>query len=368
VAQFLRLDASSPWRKLVGIGGIGTGIFFAFDDPHTLGRNESRPARLLDVRDYCKLHIVIHYMAKLLGAQKSGSPFHIIPIGKVGNDARGRQLLKEMVEAGIDTSRVWMTEEKPTLFSVCFQYPDGSGGNITTSNSAAAALCERDLDAVADILDSEAKQAIVLVLPEVPLEVRRHFLDLATRADTFRAGSFVSAEIAAARESGFFDLLDLVSLNESEAVELVGAPFSADAPEPFLQRCQDFIGTSNPNLRMIVSAGALGAWALMSELLDYCPAPKVCVASSAGAGDALLAGVLAAMAAGVPFLRPRASEQRPSNGPLETALDLSVLLASYTCLSLHTIHPDASLSNLVEFARSLDLTLGSGLQQFFTES
>lgn len=367
MAQFLRLDASSPWRKLVGIGGIGTGMFFAFDDPHTLGRNESRPARLLDVRDYCKLHIVIHYIAKLLSAQKSGSAFHIHPVGKVGNDARGRQLLEEMAEAGIDTSLVRSTDERPTLFSVCFQYPDGSGGNITTSNSAAATLCDRDVDAVARILETDAKQTIALILPEVPLEVRRYFLDLATRAGTFRAASFVSAEIAPARQSGFFELLDLVSLNESEAVELVGAPFSPDAPEPFLENCQNFIRTSSPHLRMIISAGALGAWGLTRELLNYCPAPKVRVSSSAGAGDALLAGVLAAMAAGVPFLISRALERGPSSRPLETALDLGVLLASYTCLSPHTIHPDASLSNLVEFAGSCDLTLGSGLQQVITE-
>ena len=34
----------------------------------------------------------------------------------------------------------------PTLLSVCFQYPDGSGGNVTTVDSAAALVSERDVD------------------------------------------------------------------------------------------------------------------------------------------------------------------------------------------------------------------------------
>jgi len=58
-----------PYRRIVGVGGIGTGLFFALEGAHDLGRDESRPARLLDVRDYCKLHIVAHYAAVLLGAR-----------------------------------------------------------------------------------------------------------------------------------------------------------------------------------------------------------------------------------------------------------------------------------------------------------
>ena len=42
----LRADGSSPYRRLVGVGGIGTGLFFALEGNHDLGRNESRPARL----------------------------------------------------------------------------------------------------------------------------------------------------------------------------------------------------------------------------------------------------------------------------------------------------------------------------------
>jgi len=351
--QTFRIDSQSPYRALVGVGGIGTGCFFALDGDETLGRNESRPGRLLDVRDYCKLHIISHYVAKLLGA---GDEFEIIPIGRVGNDAAGRQVMQEMADVGMDTQFV-RTVAKPTLFSVCFQYPDGCGGNITTSNSAAAEVCEADVDAAHGILRSQAKKTMALAAPEVPLEARQRLLELATKAGAFRAASFVASEITAAREMGMFELLDLVSLNESEASELVGCPFSPEGAENFIGNCQDFLRNCFPKLQMVVSVGPSGAYAIRPDLWDLCPAPRVDVASTAGAGDALLGGVLAAMAAGIPLLKSDKAE-----GVVETALDLGVLLGSFKCQSPHTIHPDAEVPALLCFAESRGLKVGSGLK------
>ena len=71
-------------------------------------------------------------MAVLLGADPSGSPFHVAPVGTVGGDEAGRRLLDEMRAVGMDTRFVRSVEGLPTLFSVCFLYPDGDGGNVTT--------------------------------------------------------------------------------------------------------------------------------------------------------------------------------------------------------------------------------------------
>ena len=70
-------DATSPftrYRALIGTGGIGSGMFFALDGNHTLGREESRSGHFLDRRDYCKLHIVSHYVRRLLGSRLPGDP------------------------------------------------------------------------------------------------------------------------------------------------------------------------------------------------------------------------------------------------------------------------------------------------------
>ena len=90
----------APYRRLVGVGGIGAGIFFALEGDHDLGRNESRPGRLLDVRDYCKLHIVAQYPTVLLGAREDNGPFHVVPVGKVGIDEMGLRLRAEMERGG----------------------------------------------------------------------------------------------------------------------------------------------------------------------------------------------------------------------------------------------------------------------------
>jgi sugar/nucleoside kinase (ribokinase family) len=354
--RVLRIDERSPFRQIVGVGGLGTGIFFTLDGEHTLGRNESRSGRLLDVRDYCKLHIVLHYVAKLL------ENFSVIPVGKIGDDAAGTFVLREMRDVGMDTRFVEVVAGKPTLFSVCFQYPDGCGGNITTSNSAAGELGSTDIDRIEPVFGSLGPQSIALLVPEVSLEARRHFLKLAKRHGAFCAASFISGEITAAKEARMFDHLDLVSLNEEETSVLLGKAFSAGEPEVFVEKCVRLVGSRYPQLLVVMSAGKDGAYGISRGGWSHCPAPRVEVASSAGAGDCLLGGILAGLAAGIPLMSPERT-----SGVLGSALELGVLLAGYKVTSPHTIHPDASLDRVLDFAEGMGLDLGRKLKGFVAE-
>jgi len=361
----LRVHEHSPYRQLVGVGGLGTGIFFALEGNHTLGRNESRSGRLLDVRDYCKLHIVMHYVAKLLGAGRGS--FQVLPLGKVGSDAAGELVLGEMRAAGIDTRYVEVVAGKPTLFSVCFQYGDGCGGNITTSNSAAAELSTEDISRVSPLLRAAGPRTIALLVPEVSLEVRRHFLERATQAGAFRAASFTSAEIEPARQQGMFEQLDLVSLNEEETAQLAGEPFSESQPELFLNHCVDLLCGSFPELQVVMSAGRRGAYAITRNGWSHSPAPRVKVASTAGAGDCLLGGILAALVAGIPLCSPGSGTMSPA-AAIEDALGFGVLLASYKVTSPHTIHPGASLAALLDFAGAAGIRIGSSIREQVTQA
>src|SRR5690242_3546811 len=347
------------YRRLIGIGGIGSGIFFALDENHTLGREESRLGRLLDIRDYCELHIISHYVAGLLGAGPGGA-FRVIPIGKVGAAAPGRQMMAEMSAAGMDTNHVEIAIGSPTMFSVCFQYPDGMGGNITASNSAAAQLAGDDLDKLEHLF---AEPAVALAAPEVPLETRAHFLQLAGKHRAFRAASFTAAEVAPARELGMFTNLELVSLNEGEAAVLAGCAFEPSQSRPFLQACEQVLQTSYSKLRLVVTAGRLGAFAYSEGSWDFCPAPRVNVASTAGAGDALLGGLIVGEVCGIPFIRRDHSLDRGSIGTVASALDFAVLLASYTATSPHTIHPQASKEALLAFASELGVELAPEIRR-----
>jgi sugar/nucleoside kinase (ribokinase family) len=357
----LQADTDPPFQRLIGVGGIGTGVFLALEGDRTLGRNESRPARLLDVRDYCKLHIVAHYVAVLLGADPSGRPFHVVPVGKVGDDDAGRRLLKEMATVGMDTRHVERVDGRPTLFSVCFQYPDGAGGNITTVDSAAAGMDIEDVDRAEPLLASDGSRTIVLAAPEVSLEARRHLLELGTSHHAFRVASFTSSEISEATRLGMFGLTDLLSFNEDEAAALAGLPVDVDDPFPSLDRCVSVLRRYQPDIRVLVSAGRRGAFAFAEGAWGHCPAPSVPVASTAGAGDALFAGVLSALAVRVPLVDPGPPRREIGDHPLTSALDLGVLLASFSVTSPHTIHPQVDLETLAAFADGMGVTFSGAL-------
>jgi sugar/nucleoside kinase (ribokinase family) len=351
----LRLSPDAPYRRLVGVGGIGAGIFFALEGERDLGRNESRPGRLLDVRDYCKLHIVAQYPTVLLGAREDCGPFHVVPVGKVGIDEVGLRLRAEMERAGMDVRFVDAVPGRPTLLSVCFQYPDGSGGNITTIDSAASLVSERDVDLVERWL---SPSALALAAPEVPLPVRRHLLRRATERGALRVASLTTAEIGEALETGFLSLVDLLALNEDEAAGLVGADFPDGAPESFLLRLSGVV----PGVHLLVTAGARGAFASDGTAWAHVPALPVAVVCSAGAGDALLGGLLTGLAVGLPFAPAGSSPQSLAERPLSSALELGALVAAFKVTSPHTIPPDLSLDTLVAFAREHGVAFGEGLR------
>ena len=361
MARAFRLPTDAPYRLLLGVGGIGVGLFFALEGDHTLGRNESRPGRLLDVRDYCKLHIIAHYVAALLGAHPSGQPFHVLPIGRVGRDQTGARLREEMAGVGMDLRFVVTDDERPTILGVCFQYPDGSGGNITPTNGAASALTAEDIDRAEPYLAANSGRAIALAAPEVPLGARLHLLRLATRHGALRVASLTSAEVPAAQELGLFSLVDLLAVNEDEAAMLVGRPFDLAAPEPFLDECAGLLTVWQPRIRIVVSAGKQGAYGFADGAWDHSPTPTVPVANTAGAGDALLGGIIACLAVGLPLIIPGPPRVAITDRPLASALDLGVLLAALSVTSPHTIHPKANVGSLCAFAREMGLEFAGDL-------
>src|ERR1051325_84427 len=329
------------YRRLIGVGGIGSGLFFALEGNQDLGRNESRAASLIDSRDYCKLHIVIHYLAVLLERE-----LHIVPVAHVGNDSTGLRLIDEMNAVSIDTSHVLISNECPTLLSVCYQYPDSSGGNITASNSAATLLTTQNIDQTESLLEEYSGQCIALALPEVALNLRHHQLKLATRYNALRVAAFTSAEILEARRTGILEQVDLLFLNQDEAATMIDDVFDPLDPDLFLNRCAETLRAIQPDIQIVVTAGAQGAYGILKEEWIHSPAYKVNFASTAGAGDALIAGTLAGLISGSELVQPHSE-----TNCIQSALDFGVLLGSYSTTSPHTIHPAADVNSLVCFAK-----------------
>ena len=303
----------SRYCALIGTGGIGSGLFFALDGNHTLGREESRSGHFLDRRDYCKLHIVSHYVRRLLG-----SSFPVIPLGMVGADEVGDRLLGEMAEVGLDLRYVGRAENRATLYALCLIYPDGSGGNVTENDSACAAVDE------SWIAQSEAEFAryagagIALALPEVPLEARQKLLALGTAHGFLRVASFTTAEIL--ELDGELVGIDLLALNLDEAATLAGAPVEGGDPAVIVRAA---LAKLNPDVWLTVTAGARGSWCWDGAVLTHLPVLPVRVEGTAGAGDAHLAGIIVGLAAGLPLIE---------------AHQLGVLTAAVAVQSPHTIN------------------------------
>jgi sugar/nucleoside kinase (ribokinase family) len=365
-SQLVSLDRS-PYRAMIGVGGIGSGLLFALEGNHTLGRNESRAAHLLPVQDYCKLHIITHYVAALLAVEPSGSSFHILPVGKVGNDSEGLRLKREMAQIGMDTRYVDIVDGQPTLLSICYQYPDQSGGNITTSESAAACLKNHEVDRVIPLLESYDNRFIALAVPEVPLEVRHYFLQLATAYRAFRVASFTSGELLEPQTPEILSLVDLLAINEDEAVALIGRPFNLTDRQEFLEEFALRLTVSQPQINISFSAGKEGVFAYADKRWSHFPALPVKSVSTMGAGDALLAGILTALIRGIGLINRTSLSNVNASPTFGSAIDLGILLASYSVTSPHTIHPDTSMKSLLEFAGDLGVTFTDGFSQILTQ-
>ncbi|MGC1211888.1 MAG: PfkB family carbohydrate kinase [Micromonospora sp.] len=331
---------SAPYDVVVATGGIGSGMFLALHGDRTLGREESRAATLLDQRDYCKQHIVCHYVQRLLG-----SGVRVVPIGKVGDDAPGRDAVAEMRAVGMDTSFVTVAP-RPTLFSVCFLYPDGDGGNITTAGSASDCVGPDDIRRADRVFADHHNSGIAVALPEVPLEARAALLDRATDAGFRRVATFVSQEWDRVLDTGLLTKVDLLAVNLDEAAALAGTPAEGVSPADVLAALLLRLRSVNPGLSLVMTAGRRGSWAWDGREVSHATALDVEVASTAGAGDAHLAGLVVATARGL---------------PLADANRYAALVSGLKVTSRHTINPDVTAERVREAAQSGGWSLPAAL-------
>ena len=325
------------FQALIGVGGVGTGRFFALNGSHTLGREESRSGHYLDRRDYCKLHIIAHYVKTLLGPD-----FCALPVSRIGGDEPGRSLRVEMEAAGLDLRFLSEDPERPTLFSFCFLYPDGSGGNLTTDNSVLDAMDACAVDAAEPEFARFSGRGIALAAPECPAAVRLALLRLARRYGFLRVVALTTAETDCDWGLDLLRQSDLAALNLDEAAHLAGVDCALLEPEAVVTAALAVLGSLNPHLKVSITAGARGSWTWDGAVLHHVPALAVPATGTAGAGDAHLAGILAGLAWGL---------------DLAHAQEVGTLVAAQSVTSPHTIHPGIRPEGLIAFARAVDAPL-----------
>lgn len=322
---------------LLGTGGIGSGTFFQLNGEHTLGREESRSGHFIDSRDYCKLHIIAHFVKVLLD-----SPFPVYPIGKVGQDDAGQRLLQEMQEVGLNTRFIGVTQDAPTLTAICYLYPDGTGGNLTLDHSACDLVDKATIDAAEPLFEQYRGKGIALAAPEVPLATRQYLLEKASAYSFYRVASFIMGEMDALRRNGMLSMIDLLALNLEEAIALAQIERSDRTERAVVHQVVAWMHTQNPHLALSITAGKMGSWFWDGSGLHFAPSISFPTVSAAGAGDTHLACLIVAAALGMP----------PEAGAF-----LANLVAGVSVTSPHTIHPylDAAMVKNTIWERGIQI-------------
>jgi len=306
------------YAGLIGTGGIGSGKFFRLNNDHTLGREESRSGHFLNINDYCKQHIILHYIKVLMGPS-----FSVMPVGKVGDDDTGNKLFEEMGDAGLIMAYIEKVQQLSTLFSFCFYYPDGSGGNLTTDDSASASVSAADADNVLPEIKRLGAAGIIMAAPEVPLSARYRLLTNGKANQLFCAASFTSEEMPQAMDCGIFSMVDLLAINMDEAKAISSSTDNTTTPMNIVEAAILQLQLHNKNILVSVTDSGNGSWCWDGNTLNKMDAMPTTAVSSAGAGDAFFAGLLCGIAAGLTFFE---------------AQQLATLLAGLSVTSPHTIH------------------------------
>lgn len=332
---------------VVGTGGIGSGRFFVLNGNHTLGREESRGGHFLEIRDYCKQHIILYYIKKLMGPE-----FSVIPIGKLGDDEQGHLLYDEMTSDGFIMKRIEKVPSAATLFSFCFFYPDGSGGNLTTDNSASSLVNSETIEKAESDIQLQGPGGIVMAAPEVPLEARIRLIELGKKYGAFRAASFTSGEIDYVLKSNIIKSIDLLSMNIDEAEAAAGIKSGKESAENIVSESVRRLNELNGSLKIAITSGKDGSWCWDGESLNNFPAARVNAVSTAGAGDAFLAGLLCGFSLGFDMF---------------AAQQLATLIAGFSINSPHTINRDINRHSLNHFIGLSGLNVSLSIQNLLSE-
>lgn len=334
----LKFDPSHlRFTGIVGTGGIGSGKFFVLNGDRTLGREESRSGHFLKINDYCKQHIILHYIKVLLG-----NSFSVIPIGKVGDDDTGQSLYNEMMSTGFAMNRIEKVPHVSTLFSFCFYYPDGSGGNLTTDNSASSLVDRAFIEKADPDIRKLGSKGIIMAAPEVPLHARQALLEIGKKNGLFCTASFTSGEIADAFDSDIFSNIDLLSVNYDEASIIAGNNTVVTDVQTVVLSAVKKLQEFNESMMISVTAGKQGSWCWDGHRLNHFPAISTTVVSTAGAGDAFFSGILTGLSLGLHLFE---------------AQQLGSIIAGHAITSPHTIDKGIDRGTLNEFSRTSDFRL-----------
>jgi ribokinase len=215
-------------------------------------------------------------------------------------------------------------------------YPDGGGGNMTTADSACSAVQAGTVESARSEFERLGARGIALAVPEVPVGTRAALIGLGSEHGLLCAASFISREIRPAMDRGLLAAVDLLAINLDEASALAGRE-PGGSPGSVADAAIGVLAEANPRMMISITAGDRGSWSWDGEEVAHVSKASVQATSTAGAGDAHFAGILAGLAAGL---------------KLREAQELATLVAGLAVTSPHTINKQIDQASLLALAEA----------------
>lgn len=342
----------SKISKVIGCGGVGKGLLFHSAVNETLGRSESRLVTLSNARDYCKQQIVFYYIAELLKGR-----VQIYPIGAVGDDSLGEELLSQMEAQGMNMSCMKKTNSSPTMLSICLQYPDKEGCNFTAENSAAGEVTPEFIEESLMRIGVDENTCLVAV-PEVRIDSRVRMLELGKKAGAFCVLSVPASEAKEFETRNTYAFCDLIAVNEEEARAVTG---SLKCGRALAQELLLYLQSRQPSISVVMTMGKEGAYCGRETSLEFVPAFPAKTVNTTGAGDAFLGALVSGLLLDLPFLK-KAEGVLTGETVLYTAPELAAV-----CAGMAVENEDSIAENVTRGSIEERIEKQGWRQEFFTE-
>lgn len=200
-------------------------------------------------------------------------------VGRVGDDAFGKTLAQGLQDAHVDCTHLQSTSGVET--GVALIVISNAGENaICVVAGANRHLTPADIDAAEE---SIAAARVCLLQLEIPLETALHTIALARRLSVETI--LDPAPAPAAAPAGLFDV-DILSPNQSEAVQLLGADYAPGDPSDVAQALRQRGGRT-----IVLKRGAEGAYLSAGSIETSVPGFRVDAVDTTAAGDAFTAAL-----------------------------------------------------------------------------
>ena len=207
---------------------------------------------------------------------------------------------------------------------------------------------------------------IILAAPEVPLATRIKLLEYGRQRGSLNTASILSSEVDEFRQLQGFKMVDILSINIDEARSISKMSDKPVSGKTVIDACIKTLIDINPAISILITDGSNGSYCYENNYLEYTPVLTVPVISTAGAGDAFLAGIIAGLCCGLPLIKG-ANDRYFSESPVRSAVELGTLLASLSVTSCDTIHLNADAGLLYMFAKNSNVSFSADFLKLFKD-